>query len=126
MRTLLLALLFAGCTTQDHTGYAKFQAAITTNEICGESSYAVLTIEGSDYEIPVRNIEIGVASEKLIALPMGWNEVTKVEVYNRNGDVISKVGSEIGGLNVVAVPFKIKIDNTVNEMSLQLECSKTN
>jgi hypothetical protein len=124
MRILLLILLLIGCTTPQDTGFVKFQAAIGTNEVCGEPAYILIDIEGKTHTISAKAIDIGVISDDLIELPYGWNEITRVEVFNEDGEMISKVVDDWDNELVVAtVPFKVMVKEGTTPLGLQLFCT---
>ncbi len=60
----------------------------------------------------------GAVNSETFSVPLGWNEVTRINIYDNNGNLeyYTKDFSEIGSLNglvVAVVPFKTKADNTL-------------
>lgn len=120
---ILLALILVSCSKENLTYSAKLNGGFALPEIeLNGATYAEIDVNGETIVIPVNYVPHGVRSEAF-ELPKGWNEVTRVELFNGEGitHYVKPLDSlnTLNGLVITGVPFKTRGDVTVQLFEIE-------
>lgn len=109
MKKLILILLIMSSCSKEETYTSEFHGVYAYPEYRFKGTMVELDINGETIRRGIYPVSGGIASEPF-ELPLGNNEVTRIEIFDDEGHIVYHVKDSdqqnaLGGLVVTTVPF---------------------